>query len=165
MIPDAAPRRYASDPFPPYRYVPGRTPHPRRHPAGHSYGRPEPRPALVAPEAWATSGAYLAAVDLFNFGYWWECHEAFEALWNGAGRQGEQARFLQGLIQIAAAGLKRVQGPPAGARALARRGMDRLAATPSPYMGIDVRALLVQAETYFFREAETPPRVILLEPA
>ena len=41
--PDPAWPRYSTRPFPSYRFVPGKSPHPRRDPHGHSYGQPEPK--------------------------------------------------------------------------------------------------------------------------
>lgn len=49
---------------------------------------------------------YLFGVDLFNYGYYWESHVWWEALWNEAGRKGVLADFLKGLIKLAAGGVK-----------------------------------------------------------
>lgn len=49
---------------------------------------------------------YLYGLDLFNHGYFWESHVWWEALWNEAGRKGELADFLKGLIKLAAGGVK-----------------------------------------------------------
>ena len=62
-------------------------PHPRRHPEGHSYGHPEPTSLPFEPEGWRTCESYRYGVDLYNAGYFWECHEVFEALWRGVGRR------------------------------------------------------------------------------
>src|SRR5579871_5928024 len=51
--------RYSTGPLPPYRFVPGQTPHPRRDPKGHGYGRPEPRATRIDPAAWASCAIYL----------------------------------------------------------------------------------------------------------
>ena len=160
--PEPACPRYSRGPLPAYRYVPGRSPHPRRHPHGHSYGRPEPRSEAVEPDAWASSELYRVAVDLYNHGYWWECHEALEAIWHAAGRETEQGQFLQGLIQVAASHLKRFMGSKDAARALAERGLARLARTPSPYMGIDVRAFERAVRACVDGEASAPPAITLL---
>jgi hypothetical protein len=127
--------------LPAYHFVPGRSPHPRRDPRGHSYGKPEPRATVVDPEAWADCAIYLRGVELFNAGYWWESHEAFEALWRGAGA-GPTASFFQGLIQVAAAELKREMGNERAAGALYGRGLARLGAVGSPFLGVDVRGFV-----------------------
>lgn len=119
------PRRYAPEvPLPPYAHVPGRTPHPVSDPAGHMAGRqPAPLPPLD-PGQWYRSAAYLAGIDLFNYGYYWEAHEAWEGLWHAAGRKGTTADFLKGLIKLAAAGVKHGAGRPDGVRSHARRAAE-----------------------------------------
>lgn len=49
-------------------------------------------------------------VDLFNHGFYWEAHEAWESAWIAQGRAGEQADLLKGLIHLAACGVKARQG-------------------------------------------------------
>ena len=71
------PRWLPEKSFPPYAYLPGRQPHPVRDPAGHSY-HVEPMP--VAAEAPLGSDVFLWGLDLFNHGYYWEAHEAWEGL-------------------------------------------------------------------------------------
>jgi hypothetical protein len=76
-------------------------------------------------------------VDLLNHGYWWEAHEALEALWVAAGRHTPEGRFLQGLIQLGVAMLKRHQHMQGAARRLASDGLAKLSAVPNGFMGID----------------------------
>jgi predicted metal-dependent hydrolase len=78
---------------------------------------------------------------LFNQAYFWESHEAFEALWRGSPEGSAAADLLQSLIQLAASEIKRFSAMPDPARTLAERALARLARVPSPYLGIDVRAL------------------------
>ena len=144
--PDPAWPRWSRGPFPRYRYVPGRSPHPRADPDGHSHGLPEPRAARLDLAAWWASRVYLRGVDLFNYAYWWESHEAFEALWRAAGQRGPEGELFQALIQIAASELKRFVGADEAARALAERAAGRLGALPSPWFGLDVRALAADLE-------------------
>ncbi|MEX0704427.1 MAG: DUF309 domain-containing protein [Planctomycetales bacterium] len=120
MVP---PKRYLPDePFPPYAYVPGKQPHPAS----------APRDALlVSRDAKALrSGArdqppppreFLHGLDLFNHGYYWEAHEAWENLWHEAGRRGPTADALKGLIALAAAGVKAREGNAAGVKHHAER--------------------------------------------
>ena len=133
--------RYSTRPFPSYRFVPGRTPHPRRDPSGHSYGLSEPKPTPFSVDQWHTSEDYLYGIDLYNFAYWWECHEVFEGLWHAVGHHSEQGNSFQALIQVAAANLKRFLGNEQAAQKLARSGLARLQNLPQLYMGIDVIAL------------------------
>lgn len=131
--------RYTRITFPAYRYVPGRSAHPRRDPLGHSFGKDELEPVKLDPAAWSKSLAYLHGIDLYNYAYWWEAHEAFEALWQGADKEGPLGQMFRGLIQIAASNLKRFMGAEEAAKTLAARGLARLKDTPSPWLGVDVR--------------------------
>jgi predicted metal-dependent hydrolase len=130
-MPMASPRvpsdRPASNPagFPAYAYVPGLRPRPR-----HLQNRPaDPPPASLDPDAWRDSLPYLRGIELFEHGYYWEAHEAWESLWIAAGREGPVAELLRGLILLAAAGVKIRQGRGTGAATLgarARRCFERV---------------------------------------
>lgn len=148
--------RVSSAPLPTYAFVPGRAPHPRRHPDGHSYGRPEPKAAPIAPLRWWESPLYLYALDLYNLGYFWECHEALEALWHAAGRETLEGRFFQGIIQIAAANLKWHLEANGAARELTRRALSRLDDAPADYMGLDVAAFRDEARARAAGERDRP---------
>src|SRR5207253_1624917 len=93
-------------PFPSYTYVPGRAAHPFREQGGHSHGKQVPNVAPITDHNWPTHAMYLYAIDLFNYGYYWEAHEAWEAVWHACGRSGPVADFLKALIKLAAAGVK-----------------------------------------------------------
>lgn len=98
--------------LPAYRHLPGLTPHPTADPRGHSYGRAEEPGSVPPPEDWPACEAYLFGCDLYNRGYWWEAHEAWEGPWQGCRARPAQHRFLQGLIQAANAQLKLALGRP-----------------------------------------------------
>lgn len=143
--PPGAPPCWSSAPFPPYRHVPGLTPHPVTDPRGHSYGEREPEVDLTGialPADWRRCEPYLEGVDLFNAAYLWEAHEAWEAVWHAAGHATPVGRFLQGLIQTAAALLQHHRGTREGHRRLHARAVDLLAAlAPGPdgrVMGVPV---------------------------
>jgi uncharacterized protein len=133
--------RYAVRPFPSYRFVPGKNPHPRRDPHGHSYGKPEPTPSAFRHDEWHKSEEYLYGIDLYNFAFWWECHEVLEGLWHAAGHDTAQGNFFQALIQLTAANLKQFLGNHQAAGKLLTSGTIRLKKTPTLYMGIDVAGL------------------------
>ena len=97
MLPDKA--------FPEYAFLPGHNPHPNKE-GGHSYGVPEVEPLPLDSEFPFRSEEYLFSLDLYNFGFYWESHVGFEALWNKAGRTGFIADFLKALIKLGAAGIK-----------------------------------------------------------
>jgi Domain of unknown function (DUF309) len=104
--------------LPPYAYLPGKNPHPVRDPAGHSY-HVEPIP--VAAEVSLSSDAFLWGLDLFNHGYYWEAHEAWEGLWQVADRDGPLRMLFKGLILLSAAGVKIREGKNAAAARHAKR--------------------------------------------
>ncbi len=118
--------------FPPYAFVPGRFPHPNNDPKGHSFGKqPEPVSPLD-PQRWQECREYLRGLELFNAGYYWEAHEAWEALWHAAGRKGTTATFLKGLIRLAAAGVKVREGIPRGVVSHAGAAADFFRRTAFP---------------------------------
>lgn len=133
--------RYTSRAFPAYAFLPGRDPHPVRDPAGHSFGKEEAA-QYAEPENWAESEDFLWGVDLYNHGYLWEAHEAWEGLWHLSKHDPIQADFLQGLIQCAAASLKIPMEQPAGLQKLSARGIERLEAVSrsqgGTYMGVEL---------------------------
>jgi hypothetical protein len=113
------------EPLPPYTYVPGGPwPHPTRSPEGHRSGNQDPPALPIRDDAWEASAFYLRGIELFNAGYYWEAHEAWESLWHAHGRRGPTAEILQALIKLAAAGVKVREGRPAGVRTHAARAAD-----------------------------------------
>ncbi len=108
-------RQSLDDVMPPYAFVPGgRWPHPTASPNGHSYGAERLVEAPIEDDLWQKSAAYLRGIALFNAGYYWEAHEAWEALWHAHGRRGPVAEVLKALIKIAAAGVKVREGQKHG---------------------------------------------------
>lgn len=159
--------RYSDRPFPAYRYLPFQTegplPHPRRDPQGHSYGRPNPLLPPFTPGNWRDCDTYLYGIDLFNYGYWWESHEALEAVWKAAGySETDCGYFLQGLIQLAAAQLKRFIGQHVGARKLTTEGLEKMARVAGVFLGIDVARLDSEARRCLREDRDDYP-VIRLE--
>jgi predicted metal-dependent hydrolase len=153
--------RYSTGPFPSYRFVPGRTPHPRRDPRGHSYGLPEPKATPFSADQWQTSGDYLYGIDLYNFAYWWESHEVFEGLWHAVGHHSVQGNFLQALIQLSAANLKYFVGNPAAGCNLIRSGIIRLRNAPPSYLGVDVLTLIEAFQAHMINPRPPAPLILL----
>jgi hypothetical protein len=142
------PRYTPASLLPPYSYVPGHElPHPVNDPAGHLYAArdsgpaheplmtgavrdalpaetdKEPRRRALA-ALLAGNSQWLVAIDLFNAGFYWESHEAWEAFWHALGRTTSEARFIQGLIHVAAACVKIREGKPAGVERHTRRARE-----------------------------------------
>jgi hypothetical protein len=137
-------KRYCSRDFPPYRYVPGMHPHPTNSPEGHSYGAEDEENAKWNSDLWRDNEDYLFGIDLYNYHYYWEAHEAWEGLWIGAVRNSSEHRFLQGLIKCGAALLKvrmanyQIQDL-IGARNLSKSGMSLLSQVgQDDFMGLNI---------------------------
>jgi hypothetical protein len=143
------------------------------------HGHRTATPAALDPARWEESAAYRYGVDLFNHGFYWEAHEAWESLWHAAGRSGPVAIWLKSLIKLAAAAVKVREGNSAGAQRHALRCMQllqELSSTNRPdqawsalqasegerYSGIGVReveeiatAIVIEAERGQLRPATT----------
>ncbi|MDT8421767.1 MAG: DUF309 domain-containing protein [Desulfuromonadales bacterium] len=156
--------RYTHSAFPAYRYLPFQAgmPHPTRDPGGHSYAAEEDDLPPFAAADWRHCQPYLYGVDLFNHGYWWEAHESWERVWLAAGQETPTARFIQGLIQIAAAQLKRFIGQERGARSLTTSGVARLAIDGEVFLGIEVARLVEEVERCLSGNCGDFPRIRLL---
>lgn len=63
---------------------------------------------------------------LFDRGYYWESHEAWEQVWIALGRTGEAADLVKGLIKLAAAGVKYLEGNLRGAQRHFARAVELL---------------------------------------
>jgi len=74
-------------------------------------------------------------IDLFNEHQFWHAHESWEQIWLTA--QGEEKRFLQGLIQLAAAYHHVKRGTLRGAGRLFAAAQEKLASFPDGYLGVD----------------------------
>ena len=79
-------------------------------------------------------------VEEFNRGHFFEAHELWEEAWNNA--VGEEKRFYQGLVQIAAGYHKLSLAQHNGARKLLERGNQTLSGFPPDYAGIDLAFFL-----------------------
>lgn len=137
--------RYApATPLPPYSYVPGHDlPHPVNDPPGHLYAhKDQSHEPPISPDVLASlptdsasrrralaallaaDSQWLHALDLFNQGFYWEAHEAWESFWHALGRTTPEALVVQGLIHLAAACVKVREGKPAGVRSHTRRARE-----------------------------------------
>ena len=153
--------RYSTRPFPAYAYVPGRMPHPTRDPEGHSYNQHPEDPDVFSTSDWQHCDAYLYGIDLLNHGYWWEAHESLEAVWHAAGRTTETGLFIQGLIQIAVAHLKKYQGFMKVARRMSAEGLAKMKQINGNYLGIDVPAFRNEVIDYFDDRTPSPVTIRL----
>jgi len=148
-------RRYVPDrTLPPYRYVPGLNPHPFRNPAGHMYtdGSAPDEPDWDSNQNALTDSSFLWGVDLFNHRYFWESHEAWEALWHQVDRTDPRSDLLQGLIQAGAFVLQRHRGKQGPSDRLFNASMTRLKnahnAAGDICYGVELPATMTQLSTF-----------------
>ena len=156
--------RYSQRPFPAYAFVPGKAPHPTRDPEGHSYNAPEEILHAFDPDKWFDCEAYLYGIDLFNHAYYWEAHEALEAVWITAGRNTQTGLFVQGLIQIAVAQLKRQQGFLDVAQRMANEGLAKMSPVQGVFLGLDTSQFYREVKDWIKNESSSPVIIILDAP-
>jgi predicted metal-dependent hydrolase len=85
--------------------------------------------------------ALARGADLFNRGLHWEAHEAWEELWLEL--EDEPKVFVQGLIQVAAAGHKAfVQRQARGCVMLLGSALEKLEPAPPDFLGVETRRFL-----------------------
>ena len=134
--------------LPPYTYVPGHAPHPVSHPDGHLRG-------FELPDAWSQADHFEWGRRLFNNGFYWEAHEAWEHLWLELGRTSDEALIVKGLIKLAASGVKCRECNATGAVRHATRSAALLqpGSTSTLFANCDLVAVKKTAETC----AATPP--------
>jgi hypothetical protein len=124
---------------------------------------------MLEPDNWRISRVYLRGLDLFNSGFYWESHVEFESLWIAADRRGVVAMFLKGLIKLAAAGVKQLEGVPEGVKNHSGRAADHwrevrqgMAGDEETFLGLELPALIELAETIHING--WPPRPPILLP-
>jgi predicted metal-dependent hydrolase len=78
-------------------------------------------------------------------GRYFEAHEEWEGVWLQA--SGPERRQLQGLIQLAAAGVHLRRGRPGPAKELLSKGIEKLDNAPEDLLGLPAAALLVLARS------------------
>ena len=104
-------------------------------------GADEPRHGAAAPVESRWPGPYLECVRRYHAGEHWHAHEVLEDLWR-ATRDPERRRFYQGIIQLAAAFVHAERGNMRGVQRLLAKAAAKLEAVSSPYLGLDLTALL-----------------------
>lgn len=107
---------------------------------------------------------YLEGIRLFNDEDFFECHEVFEELWSES--QGDDRKFLQGMIQAAVALFHFGNENFGGAKKLYLSSRQRLEPLGDVYLGIDLRRFRVDFETCFqelLASTETYPTTVALQ--
>ena len=81
---------------------------------------------------------FLKGIDEFNRGLYFECHESLEEIW--LEEHGEDRKFYQGIIQIAAGYFKWEQGVLIGAIKLWSSGLEKIEGYRPVHLGVDVKS-------------------------
>jgi hypothetical protein len=125
---------------------------------------PDGAPALYSAHEVA---AFARGVELFNARRFFDAHEVWEEIWLPS--TGHEKRFLQGLIQIAAAFHHHSRENLLGTESLLRAGVTKLVSAPQSYRGIHAARICVHARRWIAAlekgndvSARVPPQ---LEPA
>ena len=90
---------------------------------------------------------YLAGIELFNQGEFYDSHDVWEDLWTEY--RGPDRQFYQGLIQSAVALYHLSRGNLRGARRMYYSSRSYLAPYPPGHHGIDLARLLIEMEVCF----------------
>jgi uncharacterized protein len=113
---------------------------------------------------------YLAGIELFNRGEYFDAHEVWEDLWQDC--PACDRRFYQALIQAAVAIYHFERRNHTGAARLARSGKRYMDQYRPVYRGLDVNGFWLQVEAYIAAALmevpaipSAPRPVIVLEPA
>jgi predicted metal-dependent hydrolase len=98
------------------------------------------QPLLSEEEFAQRRAVLLAGIQQYNDGYFFEAHETWEELWLPS--PWPARRFLQGLIQVAAAFVHLMRHEYPGTVGLLDAALAKLQDFPPDYLGIDVAALV-----------------------
>jgi predicted metal-dependent hydrolase len=90
---------------------------------------------------------FQEGIDLFNQGRFFECHEAWEQVWNRS--RGEEKLAIQGLIQAAVAILHLERGNREGAKSLYAKARAKLDPLPFNFKGIELSQLREELREFF----------------
>lgn len=155
------PRYLPARPLPAHAFIPGQSPH------EHRPAEAPPPAQPLDPARWRDSSEYLWGIDLYNHGYPWEAHEAWEGLWQVAARHSPERAFLQGLIQCAAAVVKARSHAWTGATRLGASGIDLLRrvmdVTGATFMGVDIDRFTAAFDAYITNDAHDAWPIIELD--
>lgn len=86
----------------------------------------------------------LRAIDEFNRGDWFDCHETLEELW--VGEEGEMRDFYQGVLQVTVALHHWREGNFGGAVRLLENGAKCLRRVRPLCQGVDTAGLVISAD-------------------
>ena|SRR5437764_968912 len=87
---------------------------------------------------------FVHGVELFNRKEFFDCHDAFEELWQE--ERGERRLFLQGLIQAAVGCHHLSNGNTSGAISQYNKSLDKLRKYADDFLGLDMKNFRTEIE-------------------
>jgi len=90
---------------------------------------------------------FQEGIELFNAGRFFECHEAWEQVWNRS--HGDEKVAIQGLIQAAVAILHLERGNREGAQSLYAKARAKLDPLGAEFRGIAIGELRDSLQRFF----------------
>ena len=144
-------------PLPSYIFIPGVNPHPKKS-GGHMEGQADPIAPMIDSVHPEKNEFLRYSLDLFNYGYFWESHVYFEALWNTHKRQGSVADFLKAMIKLGAAGIKLKINEPKNASDHLERAKELIQSVIKKegpvFLGFDLKVMIEQIDTLLSQKRE-----------
>jgi predicted metal-dependent hydrolase len=134
--------RYTELELPKIAYIPGQT----ERPSSKSY-KLHDRKAIPITDCRGDKNIHLLyGIDLFNAGFYWEAHEAWEDLWRVETNR-EFRDVIQGLIQITGGAVKVIQENSNGVTKLWSSALNYLKVGTTPICEVDMRELLKEVRS------------------
>ncbi|MEN8137329.1 MAG: DUF309 domain-containing protein [Bacteroidota bacterium] len=133
--------------FPPYKYLPGKNPDPIRK-GGYRESKKDPMATAITRNNYQDNENYRFAIDLTNYGYYWEAHLYYEALWNAHKRKGSIADFFKAMIKMVTSSFKEEAGKIESSGRLLEGTLSLLNSLPADFnLGINISELRNQLNT------------------
>ena len=136
--------RYTHICLPEIKFIPGKTNN-IINPSIQSHIPEISEPSIeFTAQNWMQSERYLYGIDLFNYGYYWETHEVWEKIWLKLGRPSLTGIFIQGMIQLSVALLKKINSTHHGADLLKSKAIPKILSQKDIFLGIDIKNIVEQ---------------------
>lgn len=152
-------KRYTSFDLPPFRYIPGNR---KQKTLNHLH-----TPLILEDSStfsihnWNKSQRYLYAIDLFNYGYYWEVHEVLEKIWLAIGKTTQTGFFIQGIIQLSIAIVKKIEANSIAVERMKAKAIPKIESQKGIYLGIEINSLISEFENFINSEVTKIPFIHL----
>ncbi len=134
--------------WPTHAYIPGQN---ERHPENAFHALTSSVEATLSVEELSQSLAFQHGLIYLEKGYYWEAHEVFEPIWLVLPKDSSERLFVQGLIQLANAYLKRKMQRPKASLRLCQLARKLITQAEQPnIMGVNCALILIQIDELEF---------------